>query len=214
MKKLEIIVGVIVIFGISLKIFNIPGGSMLMVLALMTLSIFYFVFGFAFLNGIKLRNIFKKESYKDTNAKKIIGAIGFGWGISLIIIGGNCKLQLWPGSIILLLTGLLFTGIIVLIANFFYFRNNAEYYKRIFKRFLIYGGLGLILHLIPATTVLNLHYGNNPYYTEHPDFEEHYKKMLADPYNSELRDELFQMGRELEQMKYEKWLQEHNDENR
>jgi len=208
MKKLEIIVGIIVIIGISLKIFNIPGGTSLMVWALLPLSIFYFVFSFAFFNGIKLRNIFKKASYKDTNAKKIIGAIGFGWGISLIIIGGNCKLQLWPGAVILFLTGLLFTGIILLIATFFYFRSKTEYYKKIFKRFLIYGGLGLILNLIPAKTILNLHYGNNPYYTEHPDFEEHYKKMLADPYNSELQDKLFQMGRELEQMKYEKWLQE------
>jgi len=214
MKKFEIIVGVIAIIGISLKIIHIPGGSILTGLALMTLSIFYYVFSFAFFNGIKLRNILKKVSYKDTNAKRIVGAIGVGWCISLIIIGGNCKLQLWPGAVILLLTGLLFTGIILLIAIFFYFRSKAEYYKRIFKRFLIYGGLGLILHLIPATSFLKIYYSNDPYYTEHPDFEKHFKKMLADPYNSELQQKLIQMGRELEQMKYEKWLQERNDANR
>ena len=214
MKKFEIIVGSIAVFGIFLKILHIPGGSILIGVAVMTLSIFYYVFSFAIFHGIKLRNIFKKVSYTDTNAKRIIGAIGLGWGISLIIIGGEFKLELWQGAEIQLVTGLLFTGIILLIAIFFYFRNKVEYYKRIFKRILIYGGLGLILYLIPATTFLELYYGSNPYYTEHPDFEKHYKKMLAEPYNSELREKLFQMGRGLEQMKYEKWLQERNDENK
>ena len=208
MKKFELIVGIIAIFGILLKIFLIPGGGILMVLACAILSVFYYVFSFALFNDIKLRNIFKKVSYKDTNAKRIVGAIGLGWGISTIIFGGIFKLQLWAGANINLLTGLVTTGLILLIATIFYFRNRADYYKRIFKKIAIYGGLGLILYLTPTTTFLNIYYENNPEYTEHPGFEEHYKKVLAEPDNLELREELEQMRKELEQMKFEKWQQE------
>jgi len=208
MKKFELIIGLVAIFGIFLKILLIPGGGILAGLACTILSVFYYVFSFALFNDIKLRNIFKKVSYKDTNAKRIVGAIGLGWGISAIILGGLFKLQLWAGADINLLTGLVTTGLILLIATIFYFRNKADYYKRIFKKIVIYGGLGLILYLTPTTTFLNIYYGNNPDYTEHPDFEKHYKKVLAEPYNLELREQLEQMRKELEQMKFEKWRQE------
>ena len=213
MKKFELIVGLIAILGILLQIRNIPGSSALSGLALMILTMFYYVFSFALFNGIRLRNIFKKVSYKDTNAKRIIGAIGFGWCISSIILGGLYKLQLWTGADMYLRTGLGAIGLILLITTIFYFRNRAEYYKRIFKKIVTYGGLGLILYLIPPTTFLDIYYGNNHNYTEHHDFEEHYKRVLAEPYNLELRKQLEQMRIELEQMKFEKWLQERNEEN-
>ena len=214
MKRFELIVGIIAIFGILLQIRNMPGFGALAGLALMALSIFYYLFSFAFFNDIRLRNIFKKISYKDTNAKRIIGAIGVGWGISLIILGGLSKLQLWAVADMYLLTGFVYIGLILIIATIFYFRNKADYYKKIFRRIIIYCGLGLILYLTPPTTFLDIYYGNNPIYTEHPDFEECYKKVLAEPYNSELKKQLNQMRIELEQMKIEKWLQERNDENK
>ena len=213
MKKFELIVGLIAIFGITLKILHIVGGSILTMLALTVLSVFYYALSFAFFNDIKLRNILKKESYKDTNAKRMVGAIGLGWTLSLIIMGGLFKLQLWVGASMQLLVGLVTLGLIFLVALFFYFRNKAEYYKRIFKRIIIYGGLGLILYLIPTTTFLNFYYANNPNYTEHPNFAEHYKKVLAEPDNLKLRDQLEQMKFELKQMKFEKWKQEQNGKN-
>jgi len=90
MKKFELIVGLIAILGAFLKILHIPGGFYIALLAFTTLSMFYYVFGFALFNGIRLRDILKKAAY-------------------------------------------------------------AEYYKRIFKRISIYGSLGLILYLIPAS---------------------------------------------------------------
>ena len=212
MKKFELIVGLIAIFGIFLQICQIPS-SILTVPALMLLSTFYYVFSFALFNGIRLRDIFKKASYKDTNVKRIIGSIGLGFALSAIIIGGLSKLKFWAGANIYLHIGLVNTGFILLIAIIFYFRNKADYYKRIFKRIVIYGGLGLILYLTPIATLLDIEYADNPVYSEHPDFAEHYKKMLVEAYNRELHKQVEQMRIELQQMKIEEWLQERNNEN-
>ena len=148
MKKFELIVGLTAILGVLLRIFHIPGGSILTMLSFTTLSAFYFLFSFALFNDIKLRDIFKKESYKDTSVKRIIGAIVLGFGLSPIILGGLFKLLSFAGANIQLLIGLLTTGIVLVIAIIFYFRSKADYYKRIFIRIAIYGGLGLILYFI------------------------------------------------------------------
>ena len=199
MKKFEFIVGLFAILGIILKVFHVPGGSILAALVFSTLSMFYYVFSFALFNGIRLRDIFKKVSYKDTNAKRIIGAVGLGWAISVIIIGVLFKLQFWAGADFQLLTGLVTIGVILLIAIIFYFRSKAEYYKRIFKRIAIYGGLGLMLYLTPSSVFVDIYYRNNP------DYAELFKKVLASPDNLELREQL-------EQMKTEKRYTESTDE--
>lgn len=150
MKKIELILGVIAIIGIVLKLFHIPGGAALTILSLLTLSVFYYVFSFALFNGIRLRDIFKKEAYKETNVRRIIGAILTGFDISTIIIGGLFKLQAWPGADVELLTGLVIAVIILIIAAIFYSRSKAEFYKRIFGRIAIYGGIGLVLYFLPT----------------------------------------------------------------
>ena len=187
MKKIEFITGLIALLGIFLRIIHLDGGSILIVLAFSTLSMFYYVFSFALFNDIKLRDVFKKASYKDTNAKRIIGAIGFGWTLSVIVIGGLFKLQFWAGANIQLLAGLATMGVILLIATIFYFRSKADYYKRIFKRIIIYGGLGIILFCTPTSTFVDIYYRNNP------DYAELYKKVLTAPDNLELREQLEQM---------------------
>jgi len=187
MRKFEIIVGLTAIFGIVLKILHLPGSGILTVLAFSTLSMFYYLFSFALFNGIRLRDIFKKESYKETNAKRIVGAIGLSWAISAIIMGGLFKLQFWNGASMQLMTGLVTLGVILLIATIFYFRNKAEYYKRVFYRIAIYGVFGIILYLTPTSFLVDIYYRNNP------DYAELYKKVLAEPNNSELREQLEQM---------------------
>ncbi|MCL2328124.1 MAG: hypothetical protein FWC39_06370 [Bacteroidetes bacterium] len=193
MKKFERIVGLIAIFGILLKIFHIPGGNMLTVLSLMTLSIFYFLFSFVLFNDIKLTNISKKE----TSEKRRIGAVGLGLAISIIINGGLFKLQFWPKADMQLLVGLVAIGVVLFVAIIFYFRNKPnnytqishfqnkpdEYYKRIFTRIVIYGGLGLVLYCTPSTILVDVYYRNNP------DYAEMFKKVLANPDNLELREQ-------------------------
>jgi hypothetical protein len=191
MKKFELIVGFIAILGIFLKILHIQGSELLIVLSFSALSTFYYVFSFAFFNGIRLQNIFKKESYKDTNAKRIIGAVGLGISLSTIIMGGLFKLLFWAGANMQLMTGLVILGIILPVATIFYFRNKEEYYKRIFKRIVIYGGIGLFLFLMPSSALVDIYYRN------YPDYAELYKKVLDSPKDLELREQLYQKRTEL-----------------
>lgn len=191
MKKFELILGLLAILGIILKLLDIPGNGILTVLVLCTLSMLYFFFGFALFNDIRLRDIFKNASYKDTNAKRIIGAIGLGFALSLVTIGGLYKLQFWPGASMQLMVGLAITGLIMLIAAIFYFRNKADYYTRVFKRIAIYGGLGLVLYLTPSNTLVDVFHGANPEYADL------FKKVLADPENLELREQLQMKEREM-----------------
>mgnify|MGYP006193907931 CR=1 FL=1 len=204
MKKFELIIGLIAILGIVLKLFHIPGSGVLTVLTLSTLSMFYYVFSFALFNDIRLRDIFKKASYKDTNAKRIIGAIGLGFALSTITIGGLFKLQFWPGATVQLMAGLVMTGLILLIAAIYYFRSKADYYTRVLKRIAIYSGLGLILYLTPTATIVDIYYVGNT------DYAELYKKVLADPENIQLREQLEKMREEM----LEKELQDELEKNR
>ncbi len=190
MKKFELMLGLFAIFAVILKFLQIPGNGILTVLTFLTLSIFYYL-SFALFNGVRLRDIFKSSAYKDTNAKRIIGAVGLGFAFSAIITGALFKLQFWPGGTVQLRIGLIITGIILIVATFFYFRNKIEYYNRIFKRIAVIGGLGLLVYLTPTNLLVDI------YYSDNPDYAELYKQVLADPDNQELRDKLEKKDQEI-----------------
>jgi len=152
MRKFELIVGIIAIVSFLFKLLHLPGSSILLVLSFSTLSIFYYL-SFALFNGIRLKDIFKSTSYKNTNAKRIIGAVGLGFALSALIMGALFKIQLWSGGVMQLTIGLILTGLIFIIAAVFYLRNKIVFYTRVFKRIVIIGGLGLILLLTPTSTL-------------------------------------------------------------
>ena len=64
MKKIEIILGITAICGVIIKFIFMR--SELMTLAFLMLAMLYSNFGFALFNDIRLRDIFKKASYKDS----------------------------------------------------------------------------------------------------------------------------------------------------
>lgn len=190
MKKFELITGLIVIVTIILKLLHVPGSSMFIVLSFAALSMFYYVFSFALLNNIRFRDIFKKAAYQHTNAKKNTGAVALGFSISSILIGGLFKLQFYPGAAVQLMAGLVMAGIILSIATVMYFINKSNYYIRVFKRIGIYGAFGLVLFLTQNASLIDIYYGDQP------ELAELYKKVLANPRDSELREELNQMREE------------------
>jgi len=192
MKKFELPLGIISIIAIAMRLLHLPGNGLLVVLSLSILALFYYL-SFAFFNGIRLREIFKHASYNGTNAKRIIGAVGLGFALSGIITGALFKLCFWAGGDFQLGTGLIAVGIILILAIFFYFRNKIDYYKRVFKRIAIIGGLGLILYITPTATLVDIYYRNNP------DYAEIYKKVLNDPHNQELIQQLHEKRQEMNQ---------------
>ena len=184
MVKFEKILGLIVIVALTLKFFLIPGGGILLTFSLMSLACIFYLFGFAFFNQIELSRIFQKNSYQGISGLRIWGAIGTGIGLSQICIGILFTLQHWPGANITLITGLIVTLIVFVIALIRFFKSKNNYYKFIFKRIVIIGGFGLLLILLPELTIVKIQFRN------HPNYIKTYEEYLKDPQNDELQEKL------------------------
>lgn len=180
MKKTEKIISIIAFIALGLKLIFIPGSGLLTVLSFSTLSLIYFYFGFALFNNIQLKKIFKKDSYIHISSLRILGAVGAGLSLSMIAIGIMFKFQSWPGASFNLGAGLLMLSIVIIVGLIKYSKTKDEYYINIFKRGAVFGGIGLILMLIPQTTWITIKYRNEP------AFVDAYKKASADPDNKEL----------------------------
>ncbi len=184
MQKLEKILGLIIIVSLILKLLLIPYSGILLTVTLMTLAFIYYPFGFAFFNEIRLRKIFKKESYKGISALRIIGAIAVGIGLSILCIGILFKLQSWAYSDTNLKFGLSVTFIALIIALIRLMKVKDNFYKKILKRIIIIGGLGLILLFIPRLSIIKIQFRN------HPDYIKAYEAYLKNPDNEEIRDNM------------------------
>ena len=184
MIKLEKILGIIVVIGLILKFTLIPGGGILLTLSLMTLACLYYPLGFALLNRIGFKQIFKKESYKGLSALRIIGAIGAGIAFSAICVGILFKLQHWTGANINLIAGLIPTLIVLVIALIKYLKAKGEFYIGILKRIAIIGTLGLLFICISDLTIAKIQFRN------HPDYIKAYEMYLDNPQDEDLRQKL------------------------
>lgn len=183
-----------------MKLNFIPGGSIFALFALSTLACIYSILGFAIFNGIRLRQVFKKESYKGLTPLKIIGAIGVGWALSSTCMGILFKILQWSGAENILMLGLVQTLIVLIIALILFVKNKAPFYKRIFKRIAIIGGFGLILSFVSNLTLVKIEFRNHPRYIEafkeyqdNPEDDELRKKMDIEYHRAKLTDVEFKM---------------------
>lgn len=184
MKKAEIILGAIAIIALTINLLDVPGRGVMTVLALSTVSTLYMYLSFALFNDIRLRKIFKKDSYKGINAMRIVGAILTGFALSMTTIGLLFKFQSWPGASFNLGLGLFGLLIALVVGLIKYLKTKSDYYTKIFKRIAVYGGLGLILMILPRETWLEIKNRN------HPEYIEAVKEAWADPKNQELWDKV------------------------
>jgi len=191
MKKTEIIIATLSIIALGLNLLLIPGGGLLTVFTLLTLSIIYGFLGFAFFNDLRLRSIFKKESYTTISGLRILGAVGACWALSATVNGLMFKFQSWSGADFNLSIGLVGLLIVIIIGSIKYSKNKSDYYTRIFKRAAVFGGLGLIIMLTPNTNWIELKYRNQPAYVDA------LKKAMADPDNKELWDNVEVEGQKM-----------------
>ena len=200
MRKIEIISGLVVLIGLIMRLNFIPGGSLFLLLALTTLGFIYNILGFAIFNGIGLRQIFKKESYKGLTPLKIFGAIGVGWVLSSTCMGILYKILQWSDAENILITGLVLTLILLIIALMRFVKNKAPFYKRILKRIALIGGFGLILSFVSDLTLVKIEFRNHPRYIEvfkeyqdNPEDDELRKKMVIEYHRATLTDEAFKL---------------------
>jgi hypothetical protein len=210
MKKLEKITGIAFVISTVLRFYLIPGYGILTVLSLSILACIYYPFGFAFFNQIKIRRIFKKTSYQELSAIRIIGAIGAGMTLSTICIGILFRLQHYTGGQMNLIIGLVSTLIIIIIAYIKFIKNKTEYYTRIFKRIAIIGGFGLILAIIPDLTLTKIQFRNHPdyinaleKYLDNPQSEELWKKKDLEYHRATMTEEDFEL--------YKKYIKNNNE---
>lgn len=150
MKKTETIFFGLAILGLIMTIFHLPYSGVLLVFSLLSISIFYFYFGFAFFSNIRLKNIFKKESYKDISTKRILGAIATGFALSVSAIGILFKFQSFPGTTVILGIGLFGLIVITIISSIKIQKGTDNYYLKILKRSMIFGVICIILLVLPT----------------------------------------------------------------
>jgi glucan phosphoethanolaminetransferase (alkaline phosphatase superfamily) len=184
MKKTEKILIGIAILAIVLKYLFIPVSGALFTFSMMILSFIYFYLGFILFNNIRLRKVFKKESYKGISKLKIVGAICTGSALSLITIGFLFKGQHWPGADFNLLSGVICCSVVLIISLIKYNKSKSEYYKKILNRVTIGVILGFLMYLVPTRTFVNFRFRNYPKYLEV------YEEFEKDQSNNTLRDKL------------------------
>jgi hypothetical protein len=184
MKKFELIFVILGLVSILLNLFLIPFANLFMLLSLSILSVFYLYFSFTFFNGIQLRNIFKKVAYSDVSALRIVGAIGTGIALSQTIIGLIFKFNEWPGAFVMMSVGLSGLLVVTIVGLIQFTKNKIDYYRNIFKRIALFGGITLILVVLPSNLMFEFKYRNYPTYIEA------YKKFIENPTNKELSDKV------------------------
>ncbi len=203
MKLLEKILAILILVVFALNLILVPLSGVLLTIFLLILALIYYPFGFAFFNNIRLRNIFKKESYKNITVLHIIGAIVVGMALSDICIGILFKIQGYPMANFLLTVGLISTLIILIIGLIKYFKSKSSYYSFIFKRIAIIGVIGLLFLIISDLTLVKIQFRNHPdyvkayqEYTSNPKTPESEKKLKMEYMQATLSEEGFQIYQE------------------
>ena len=183
MKKTERICGLIAIIGLIFKLIHFPLGSILFTLSLSVLAILYCYLSFAYFNDIALKEVLKKESYKNITPLTLIGLIGFGSCTSCVVVGILFYLQFWGSSFIYLNTGLFGLLIILITTIIKYVKTKSIFYVRIIKKTVIFGCIGFILTITPPIIIFGVIHRDNPGYVEAV------KRAWENPNNKELWDE-------------------------
>ena len=145
MRKLERIFGIVAFVAFVLKIFDIFPVNIFLILSLLILSILYYPLGFALFNNIRMKQILKKDSYQGLSVLHIIGSIGAGIALSTSCLGILFKLLHWPNGEIYVLTGLVTSLVVFIIAIAKYVISRDKYYLSIFIRLIITSVVSLII---------------------------------------------------------------------
>lgn len=180
----KILIALAVLIAV-LKFFFIPGSGVFMVLIYSLLSSLYFYCGFALFNNIRLRHIFKKDSYVGVSTGRIIGGIALGLSLSFAVIGFLFKAEHWPGTSFHLIVSI-FSGVVILIISLIkLFKTKANYYKNAIIKIGIASSISILMLVIPNLTWVKIRFRNHPKYIE--VYERHEKDLS----NIDLANELW-----------------------
>jgi len=190
MKILERILALGIVLGLIMKFSLTPGGDVIVLLTMLTLSCVYYPLGFLFFNQIKLRYVFKAAAYKGVAATSIILAIVTGIGLSIIVIGSLFKFLHFMGGDQMLILGLVITAIVFAMSLTRWIKDKDTKSKFVLWRTGTIGVIGTFLFFTPELSLVKFQYRN------HPKYIEAYANYVADPTNEALFRKM-----ELERMK-------------
>ena len=192
MKILERGSILLAVIGLMMKIWRLNGGNELLMIGLTLLAMIYFYLGFALLNNVPLKAIFKKSSYSDTGSLRITGAIGVGILLSIIAIGLLFKLMILTGAIEMLTIGVVGLAVTLFAAWIIFIIKKKQldaFYIGTFVRGGIAVILGIILYLTPASSLIRFYHRDDPVYAEL------FVRAVENPYDEQIQKE-FEEARE------------------
>jgi hypothetical protein len=198
MRLLEKVFAGGILIALILKFNLISGGDIFLLWSILLVTILYYPFGFLFFNQIRLRDIFKKAAYKDTNMFKIVVAFIAGLGLAIICVGSLFKLLHFRGANEMLIVGLSTILAVSLLILASIIRKDKVYSTYILVRVWMIGGVGVVLLLFSELDLIKIQYRNHPAYIKayaeylrHPESEDAVRKKDMEGYKIILSEEEF-----------------------
>jgi len=182
MKKTEYILLGFALVSIVINFMLIPGGGILILLSLGTLSMFYMFFSFLLFSELSLRGLSDKASMGKLSIGKTIGSVLSGIVLSFSVIGLLFYIQRYPGATIFLYMGWAGLFIAVSVAAIKYTQTKATFYKRFLLRAISFFLIVFLIILLPKGTIFKIMYRN------HPDYVRAHEELMEDPNNKELQE--------------------------
>ncbi len=182
MRIVEKALCILAVIGYIFLVLFWKGGAPIIAVSLLVLSFLYLFFSFALLNGIKLRAIFRKDSYTNIPSLHIVGAALTGYVFFQTCMGLIFGTLIWTGYKIFLIMGFALC-FIVLVVSAAYRNRDRVYYKRILTRVIPLLSICLFLLLFsPRSFFLEMRYRS------HPALIEAQEQSWKDPSNRGLRN--------------------------
>lgn len=164
MRKFETIFLLAIVLGLLLKFTHLPGASILIVVCLSVLAVFYQYFSFAFLHKVPLKLAFKKESYPPQRGKTLPLSIFSGIALSVSAVALMFKLQHWPGANVLLMVGIFANALSFGFAAFLRNQNDLPMLNKTLVRNGLVTAFCLVFFIFGTAILLDFNYRNHPDY--------------------------------------------------
>lgn len=156
MRKFERILWVLLLLAILGKLVPVPFNGVVITVAVLSLSVLYFLFGFAVFSKIGFRNIFKKNSYEHLKFVDILLCVLTGMAFQSLTSGMLFQLQYWPGANVMAFAGLVTTLPFLIVATIMLRTQNRYVYLGMLKRGLPLFSLTMFLYLTPVEKKLKI----------------------------------------------------------
>ncbi len=179
MKLTEKILALIIITSLFLKYFHVASGNVLLIFSALGLSLLYFPLGFAFLNGIRFRDLFKIPSYANFNTQQMLGMGFLGYVFSTQLVAFIFKMNRYPMADFINMMALASIVIATILLIVFYLKTHSKILKQNLVRAVIFTLLTFGLSFMTPLTQVQF------FYHDWPEYVETYENYYNNPHDFE-----------------------------